>query len=105
MVDQVSNMADLGWNIVFAGVRPYAKQVMDIKKKLEKYNLFTVFIEVAEEILQQREKHRGDRLVSSAVELSKEFDCQHLHDLTINSSDKSSNFLSMEIIKHFDIKL
>jgi len=103
MVEQVKNMLELGWNIIFVGVRPYEKQLKQIKENLAKFNPLTIYLYASEEIIQNRELGRDNRLTGSTVELLKRFEGKNLHDLQFDSGATKAEIITKEIVEKHDL--
>lgn len=103
MVEQVKNMLELGWNIIFVGVRPYEKQLKQIKEKLAKFNPLTIYLYASKQIIQNRELGRDNRLTGSTVELLKRFEGKNLHDLQFDSGATKAEIIAKEIVEKYEL--
>lgn len=99
--DVLDVIATQGFHIIADTFITTKQDFQSYKDKLSKHNMYSIYLEASVDVLNIRESRRGDRLVGSSVHWLRQFDCQDMHDVIINtdklSVEEVCNVIELEI--------
>ncbi len=100
LVDIVETMLQSGHNLIIDEVVTDHKFFNTWKERLKEYPTLFIGLTCNRNILEQRERERGNRMIGSALQQSKVIHLNKEYDLMIETSDKTTHELAHSIITH-----
>ena len=97
MQDAVEVLLQDGWNVIFTVVMRDASDLEKMRTKFAAYDPLFIYVFAQPEVLAQREKDRGDRLIGHTMNLLNAFNNQSLHDLQIDTGNVTSQEIAEKI--------
>ena len=103
MPEVIATIASKSLNLVVPVVLDNLSSFEHFKKCLNNFETHYIYIDCNRDEIQKRELARGDRLKGTSLDLLDNFQTQHLHDFSIDSTKLSPKELAGNIIQKLNI--
>ncbi len=75
------------------------------KDILQDFDTTFIYVDCNRDVIQNREKNRGDRIKGTSINLLDKFETQEIHDIIIDSTNNGPHQLMIEILKRMNLDI